>query len=155
MGGALLFGRVDERFGSERWIPATALVLMGLHQASLPLAAGSAGWEPWALNITLALQIGIGVGVLAAFNRRQRVELQETHEELEQALTRVLGGFVPICAECKSIRDSDDTWWSLERYLVDHTDMSLSHGICPECMASLYPEYLGPPGSSSDPRASG
>ncbi|MEJ2538940.1 MAG: hypothetical protein P8188_02950 [Gemmatimonadota bacterium] len=135
----VLFGRSGPELGRERWIPSVALVLMGLHQASIPVAARIEGYEPWALNLTLALQIGIGVGVLVAFGHRQRSELRETHARLEQALTRVLGDFVPICAQCKSIRTDTNEWQPLEHYLGEH--VSLSHGVCPDCELELYPEY--------------
>jgi hypothetical protein len=149
----VLFGRADSRMGPERWIPAVALCLMGAHQMSIPWVGDLAGYEPWALAITLALQIAIGVGVLAAFGRVQRVEIREAHAALDRALTQVLSGYIPICSGCKSIRDEGERWVPIETYLGRRTEASLSHGICPVCMAKLYPEYLDdrdlPPGGRS------
>lgn len=138
----VLFGRSDPRMGPERWIPAVALCLMGVHQWSIPWAATRPGYEPWALGITLALQIAIGVGVLAAFGRMQRAEIRAAQAALERALTQVLSGYIPICSGCKSIRDEGERWIPIESYLGRRTEASLSHGICPECMVKLYPEYL-------------
>ena len=53
----------------------------------------------------------------------------------EEALLRIqlLEGLLPICAECKKIRDQTDTWHPLEIYFSDHTRVTFTHGICPEC----------------------
>jgi DNA-binding response OmpR family regulator len=78
---------------------------------------------------------------LAARNRlvrEQRDQLAQRTAELEEALSRVrqLEGIIPICLQCKSIRNSSDTWQRLETYLADHTDARFSHGYCPECLAA-------------------
>jgi hypothetical protein len=62
-------------------------------------------------------------------------------ERLEQALSqiRTLRGLLPICANCKKIRDDKGYWNQLESYIHDHSEAKLSHGICPGCMKKLYP----------------
>ena len=54
---------------------------------------------------------------------------------------QALRGIVPICANCKSIRDAQGTWHPVEHYLVGHSEADFTHGICPTCMKRLYPEY--------------
>ena len=54
---------------------------------------------------------------------------------------QALRGIVPICANCKSIRDKEDNWHPIEHYLIRHPEADFSHGICPECMKKLYPDY--------------
>ena len=68
------------------------------------------------------------------------VDVTDQVEEAEAGQTR-LRGLLPICAHCKSIRDDHGHWHSVEAYMSDHTDTELSHGICPECMKKLYPEF--------------
>jgi hypothetical protein len=53
----------------------------------------------------------------------------------EEALARIqlLEGLLPICAECKKIRDQADTWHKLESYFSAHSGVTFTHGICPEC----------------------
>ena len=58
---------------------------------------------------------------------------------------QALRGIVPICANCKSIRDKENNWHPIEHYLIRHPEADFSHGICPECMAKLYPEYANNP----------
>ncbi len=75
----------------------------------------------------------------------QNRQLAQKNAELEEALANVktLSGLLPICANCKKIRDDDGYWQNVEIYLRDHSDASLSHGICPDCMVTLYPDIYG------------
>ena len=41
---------------------------------------------------------------------------------------------------CRTIRDEDGTWESLEHYISAHTDTQFSHGLCAECLEEHYPE---------------
>jgi hypothetical protein len=47
---------------------------------------------------------------------------------------------LPICANCKKIRDGEGYWHQVEEYITNHTDTKFSHGICQECTEMLYPE---------------
>ncbi len=138
----ILFERADQRYGTERWLPTVALILMGLHQAAVPLAVRFPVYSDWSSNITLALQIAIAIGVVLVFDRRTRLQLDETHEALENSLTKMLSGYIPICANCKSIRDEEQQWRRLESYISQQTDAKFSHGICPSCKDELYPELV-------------
>ncbi|MFH2064544.1 MAG: response regulator [Pseudomonadota bacterium] len=78
-------------------------------------------------------------------------ELAKLNQELENALHEIkaLRGILPICAKCKKIRradsdpQKDDSWMILENYLMEYTSVKASHGLCPECMAELYPDFAG------------
>ncbi|MBN1398436.1 MAG: PAS domain S-box protein [Bacteroidetes bacterium] len=61
-------------------------------------------------------------------------------EELQNALNNVktLQGLIPICANCKKIRDDQGYWNQVEGYLMEHTDAKFSHGLCPDCGKELY-----------------
>lgn len=54
---------------------------------------------------------------------------------------QALRGLVPICANCKSIRDDQDNWHPIEHYLIRHPETEFSHSICPKCMQELYPDF--------------
>ena len=75
---------------------------------------------------------------------QKRVEeaLEEERRRLQQALDEVktLRGIVPICANCKKIRDDKGYWNQVEKFVSDHTEAEFSHGICPDCAQKLYPE---------------
>ena len=84
---------------------------------------------------------------------RRMVEMQEALtakiEELRQAFDQIktLRGIVPICANCKQIRDDQGYWNQVEVYVRNHTEANFSHCICPDCMTKLYPEFV--PGKTS------
>ena len=54
---------------------------------------------------------------------------------------QALRGIVPICANCKSIRDKEDNWHPIEHYLLQNPQADFTHSICPECVERLYPEF--------------
>jgi hypothetical protein len=61
--------------------------------------------------------------------------LKEKVRQLEEALATVkmLEGIIPICMYCKKIRDDEESWQQMERYITEHTAAQFSHGICPDC----------------------
>jgi PAS domain S-box-containing protein len=63
--------------------------------------------------------------------------------ELQEAFTKVktLSGLLPICASCKKVRDDKGYWNQIETYIRDRSEAEFSHGICPECMKKLYPNF--------------
>jgi len=56
---------------------------------------------------------------------------------------RTLRGLLPMCAWCKSVRDDQGYWSSVERYLGRHEDLVLTHSICPACERRLEREGGG------------
>jgi len=77
----------------------------------------------------------------------ERKQLEEKKEkliaDLKEALSNVkrLRGLIPICANCKKIRDDKGYWEEVESYLHDHSEVEFTHGLCPECISALYPDY--------------
>jgi PAS domain-containing protein len=51
-----------------------------------------------------------------------------------------LRSLVPMCASCRKVRDDKNYWQSVEHYLIQHTSMKFSHGLCPDCLKLLYPD---------------
>ena len=70
---------------------------------------------------------------------RRIIGLQETlHENidyLQAALNEVtvLRGFISICSYCKKVRN-DDSWEKIENYISEHSEVTFSHGVCPDCI---------------------
>ena len=75
---------------------------------------------------------------------RKKVEeaLRKERNRLKSALAKVktLSGFLPICADCKKIRDDKGYWNQIEAYIRDHSEAEFSHSICPDCKKRLYAE---------------
>jgi hypothetical protein len=55
---------------------------------------------------------------------------------------------IPICANCKKIRNEKEYWDTIEEYFKNHMDLDFTHGICPDCFARLYPDLAQKMGDS-------
>ncbi len=67
-------------------------------------------------------------------------ELKRHIADLKQAKSEInmLSGLLPICANCKKIREDSGYWTQMEKYISEHSEVVFSHALCPECMESLY-----------------
>jgi len=66
---------------------------------------------------------------------RLQSNLAHRLRELEDALSRVkqLHGLLPVCCYCKKVRDDQNYWHQVERYIAEHSEVEVSQSICPEC----------------------
>lgn len=98
----------------------------------------------WPLNDSRGRRRGCLI-LLRDITRRKQVEAERERllSDLQAALAKVekLEGMLPICANCKRIRDENGVWHNVEVYIRDHSKAEFSHGICPECAKRLYPDY--------------
>lgn len=82
---------------------------------------------------------------LAALARQviMQLELRRTMKLLAGALqdVRALQDLLPMCAWCRKVRDGEAYWSSVEEYLLAHTDIQMSHGVCPECKERVRREW--------------
>jgi PAS domain S-box-containing protein len=88
------------------------VVVWSEESATVPLA----GWRSWKIGLDIT-------------------ELETVREEV-----KILRGLLPICASCKQIRDAKGVWTPLETYIAEQSEADFTHGICPACLAKLYPE---------------
>ena len=74
--------------------------------------------------------------------RSLQKSLEDKNAQLQKALDeiKILQGIIPICANCKKVRDDKGYWNQVETYISKHTQAEFSHGICPSCAKELYPE---------------
>ena len=90
----------------------------------------------------------IGASIIARdITERRRLERERLTliADLQKALSEVkqLSGLLPICANCKRIRDEKGEWQQVEVYVHAHSQADFTHGICPDCTQHLYPDiYL-------------
>jgi len=54
----------------------------------------------------------------------------------------LLEGLLPICSYCKKIRDQKDEWQVIEKYIMDRSAATFTHGICPDCMREHFGQVL-------------
>lgn len=132
---------------STLWYGLTCL-LTGLGWA---LLAGRGAPETEAFAFALPLLMAALLG--AVFNHSRRQVLREFQEllardrarelELRRALEgiKTLRGLVPICAQCKKIRDDRGYWQQVETYVHDHSEAEFTHSLCPACVEAAKAEW--------------
>ncbi len=84
---------------------------------------------------------GAAIGYLCA-RKCVEEEREKLIVDLQDALARIktLHGLIPICAECKKIRDDQGYWNQIEGYIKKHSEAEFTHSLCPECAERLYGE---------------
>lgn len=65
---------------------------------------------------------------------------KEVVQDLKSEI-KLLRRFLPICANCKKIRNDEGNWENVEEYIQKHSEVDFTHTICPECQKKLYPEF--------------
>lgn len=137
------------------WLAAAGLVLAAFVVSPL---------MPDSLAVEERRDIGMGVAVGAfvsivgqrlverlrrsAFDAELRARerlfaVRRLNRGLEETLAQVrrLEGLLSICAGCKSVRDEGGVWVPVERYVRERAEVEFSHGICPDCLRRLYPDF--------------
>ncbi len=143
----LHFRRIHLQYGYN-WMLSLGFIVMSLvvvlRLVYTIVAAGSADTlmgedllQGVFLMTTFAAGLFISIGLLV-------LNVQRTERDLEGSTAEVktLQGIIPICVSCKRIRDDDGFWNAVDTYVEQHTDAEFSHGLCPECMDRLYPDYV-------------
>ena len=101
-------------------------------------------------NVVRGLDAGADDYVVKPFNRSELIArvrtgarivsgqkaLRRTNLELQDALAHIktLKGLLPICMDCKKVRDDQDYWREIDEYIRQMTDTEFSHGLCPDCL---------------------
>ncbi|BBO81424.1 PAS domain S-box protein [Desulfosarcina ovata] len=97
--------------------------------------------------VTVDLIPGTNQSVASLLDVTQFKQILESQRDLQsqlaEALEKALSGFIPICANCKKIREKNGNWVQIESFLHDRTKADFSHGICPDCVRKLYPTFQG------------
>lgn len=130
--------------------PTPVVVLTAYDAPELVNQASSAGVGAYlvkppdgdALDRSIAIAVARHSDLLEL--RRLNRELRETLDEVRQ-----LRKMLPICASCKRIRDDDGYWQDVADYLHQHAALDFTHGLCPDCLARLYPD-LGEEDATDD-----
>jgi GAF domain-containing protein len=86
-------------------------------------------------NFRNVVQSHLALLYLNAVLGEKNASLMEYLDELQS-----LRGLIPICAQCKKIKDSDGYWNSIEKYLINHPEADFTHGYCPECAKKIMDE---------------
>lgn len=79
------------------------------------------------------------LGLLQEVERSKQAKTQLL-EKQQQALDEIkaLQSIIPICSNCRKVRDDDGFWENVEAYMHRRADIRFSHGMCPDCGQRLY-----------------
>jgi PAS domain S-box-containing protein len=111
---------------------------------------GSYRWFHWNAIADMDHQLIYSVARDVTETKQAEEERERLVRELQAALKEVreLRGILPICAYCKSIRNDENYWQTLEGYLAKHTNAQFTHGVCPTCYNKLLKPQLDQAGKS-------
>ena len=60
---------------------------------------------------------------------------------MNKIVRSTLGTLAPICAKCHKICEPSNQWVSVKQYVQDHSEIEVSHSICPECSVKHFPQF--------------
>jgi DNA-binding response OmpR family regulator len=123
------------------------VILLTMRTEKEDLAAGlAAGANDYMTKpfdaIELEARIRVGERMI-----RLQTALAAQIRELEEALAHVkrLQGLLPICSYCKMVRNEENYWEQVERYITTRSDLELTHSVCPRCLERVMKEIDGTP----------
>ena len=95
------------------------------------------------LLLTILFHVGWTLGFMMMNGLRLEEDLRQTTSSLTEVREEVnkLSTLLPICASCKRIHDDEGDWQQIEDYISSRSEVQFTHGICPDCLKKLYPEY--------------
>jgi hypothetical protein len=137
------------------WCIFDMLVIMGTYTAVDIWLARSTGLYS---RFIIAGLFAVGMGLVAGWlmngvvRRREAVEKARLAAmgQLDAARSEIrkLSNLLPICANCKKIRDEFGRWHEVASYISSHSDTRFTHGVCEECARTLYPDIVNKTGTA-------
>ncbi|MDO8479812.1 MAG: GAF domain-containing protein [Candidatus Rokubacteria bacterium] len=128
-----------DRTGALMCVP----VRMGSRVLGTLIVYGPRGhrFDDDAVNVAQGLADQAGIAIE---NARLYEAAVQARREAEMALSQVkqLHGLLPICAYCKKVRNDRNYWEQIETYIGERSQATFSHGICPECNATVVAKQL-------------
>jgi hypothetical protein len=90
------------------------------------------------VNRGLALFAIWVTAILSYYQNQFRAQREDAYKRI-----RTLEGILPICMDCKKIRDLGGVLHILEIYITRHSEANFSHGYCPECQKEVLSNFQG------------
>jgi hypothetical protein len=114
---------------SQRWYTLAAAAATSLLTVVGALLSPPGG-PIWTGTINRAIVIGVlwSTATVVMLYAHARAEI------------KTLRGMLAICASCKRVRGDEGFWKHMEEYIEDHSEVLLSHCLCPSCQTKWFPE---------------
>lgn len=81
---------------------------------------------------TSDLRISVEMSLQRHQAEQERERLLKRFQEV-LASVKTLTGRLSICCYCKKIKDEVGNWPEIETYVMQHSQVSFAHGMCPDC----------------------
>lgn len=133
----------------QRRCPTPVVVLTAYDEPELLQKTSAAGVGAYLVKPPRAAEMERAIEIARArFQdmlelRELNAALESRNRDLREALANVktLRGLLPICSSCKKVRDDAGYWRQVEEYFSEHSEVDFSHGLCPDCLKTMFPEY--------------
>jgi DNA-binding NtrC family response regulator len=137
-----LEGDTLERF-QEKHPRVPVVILTSTDDDALGQKLVQAGAQDYLIKSEVSTRTLVRALIYAVERKRNHLERERLLRELEDSLHRIstLHGLLPICGYCKKVRDDTGYWNKIETYISAHNDVTLTHGICPECAQVALSEF--------------
>ena len=118
--------------------PGRSFELVADYPVSFSLRYISAYFTVFVMSLVLESLREVAFRRMQEYRREQERLVKELREKVAEV--RTLRGILPICSNCRKVRNDQGYWQRVELYVQTHSEARFSHGICPDCMRELYPE---------------
>lgn len=85
-------------------------------------------------DLVKGFKLGAADYVTKPFRSEELIARVEAHAQLHQ-----LRGLLVICSHCRRIRNEQDQWEQMEKFVSKRSPAKFSHGLCDDCLAKHYP----------------
>ncbi len=123
--------------------PTPLIALTGYSEHEIAEKAAASGFGAFLVKPSRAQDIDRAI-IIACARFKDFMELKRLNTELAEAIKNIklLSGLLPICSNCKKIRDKDGHWHEIETFIVTNSNTEFTHGICPCCYNKLYTDDI-------------
>jgi len=94
------------------------------------------GWHNVAILGSTTATVLLYTGFVTIHAQRLEQDLIAARDAI-----KTLEGLLPVCANCKKIRDAAGVWNAFEYHISRHSEARVSHGMCPDCSKNFFPDY--------------
>jgi hypothetical protein len=139
LAGTVVLVRSPRLHGNERWLAAAGFALNALVLLVSDRTKGDPFYQSLAIGIATIAHLSVTVGIATGVRRAILDEKESVERRVALALEYVARGFVPMCAHCRSVRDAQGRWQTLEAFVAESTAATVSEVLCPDCRAEPAP----------------
>lgn len=122
-------------FSGRRWGLIFA-IFMPLVRFCFNVALWTVPWTITEASVNALIRILV-LSSFALIIDRTAIQTRELSRRVS-----LLEGLLPICSYCKKIRDQKDQWQVMEKYIMDRSTATFTHGICPDCVREHFGDDL-------------